>query len=103
MSNMKYTSGYATDPPTEPKVVPHVVPPNNFLQGRITKHLAFAIFVCVFGSSFQFGYNSGVMNMPDDVNNIIYIVVVFHILQIVRSWLNESYARHNGVAMTDAL
>ena len=38
-----------------------------FLQGRLTSRLVLAIFACVIGSSFQFGYHTGVMNTPQKV------------------------------------
>ncbi len=36
-------------------------------QGRLTGPLLYAVSVCALGSSFQFGYNTGVVNAPATV------------------------------------
>ena len=37
-----------------------------FIQG-LTGSLAYVIFTCVIGTSFQFGYSTGVVNAPEGV------------------------------------
>ena len=42
----------------------------SFFQG-LTRNLILAILSCVIGSSFQFGYNTGVVNAPELVSDFI--------------------------------
>jgi hypothetical protein len=66
-SNGHITTDGPTTAPIEPK-------------GRITGELVFAILVCTLGSSFQFGYNTGVMNTPDAVRCICAFIYYKHIV-----------------------
>ncbi|KAL3862011.1 hypothetical protein ACJMK2_008016 [Sinanodonta woodiana] len=54
---------------------------------KFTANLALAIFACILGSSFQFGYNTGVVNAP---------------AKVIKSFYNETCQNRTGVSMSDS-
>uniref|UniRef100_A0A183BKT6 MFS domain-containing protein n=1 Tax=Globodera pallida TaxID=36090 RepID=A0A183BKT6_GLOPA len=53
-------------------------------DGHLTKALIFAILSCTIGSSFQFGYHIGCINLPAD---------------LIKQWFTESYAYMHGTSI----
>ncbi|XP_050412311.2 solute carrier family 2, facilitated glucose transporter member 1-like isoform X1 [Patella vulgata] len=58
------------------------------VKPKFTKHLILSIVACTLGSSFQFGYNTGVVNSPE---------------KVMKSFYNESYHRKEGKYIEDSL
>ena len=46
----------------------HAITGDNAVHGKFTAWLALTAVICFLGSSFQFGYNLGVINAPKDVS-----------------------------------
>ncbi|KAK3599591.1 hypothetical protein CHS0354_035832 [Potamilus streckersoni] len=59
----------------------------NSKKRDFTGNLALSIFACVLGSSFQFGYNTGVVNSP---------------AKVIKSFYNETYINRTGSAMSSS-
>lgn len=58
----------------------------NNLNGRFTKYLFFCLIFASIGSAFQFGWNIGIYNTPEDV---------------IKDFYNKTYFNRNGVDMPD--
>ncbi|CAH1799335.1 unnamed protein product [Owenia fusiformis] len=53
----------------------------NMTRKNFTKSLLFSIFACVIGSSYQFGFNTGVLNAPQ---------------KVIEKFINETYTNQTG-------
>ena len=49
----------------------------DMISGKITKSLALAVSMAVVGSTFQFGYNTGVINAPELIIRDFYNATFF--------------------------
>lgn len=60
---------------------------NSDFSGRLTKNLVWAVFASAVGSSFQHGYNGGVVNAPE---------------KLIGQFINDTYTKRHGEVASDA-
>lgn len=59
----------------------------NFISAKVTKNLVWAVLASALGSSFQHGYNGGVLNTPE---------------KLIGQFINETYQQRHGQVASDA-
>lgn len=71
----------------------------DFISKGPTKKLIFSLGSAVIGSAFQFGYNTGVINAPGEVNFVFFFKLsIFNLnfQKLIRNFINQSHLSRYG-------